>query len=197
MRAFRPEALRPPRDFVRPSLPNDLPIWLEIGAGVGLHALTCARQNPEIELYAIERTAEKFQKFWQSFQANPPSNLHPIHADAIPWVVHALPEDSLERIFLLYPNPEPKNPAQRWLNMPFFAFLLSRLKSNGQIHLASNIPDYIAEARQQAEQVWHLPFTEHDITGQGRTHFEIKYLERGEPCVELVFTKPADYRTTF
>ncbi|WP_020393776.1 hypothetical protein [Thiolinea disciformis] len=190
MRAFRPELLRPPRDFVRPQLPHDRPICLEIGAGVGLHALSFAAQHPTIELYAIERTAEKFQKFWHSYQANPLRNLHPIHADAIPWVVHALPPESLERVFILYPNPEPKNPAQRWLNMPFFAFLLSRLKPRGHVHLASNIPEYLAEAKQQAEQTWQLPYEEKTLSEPGRTHFEIKYLQRGEPCRELVFTKP-------
>ena len=30
-----------------------------------------------------------------------------------------------------------------------------------------------------------------------RTHFEIKYLERGELCQQLIITKPEGYRTRF
>ncbi len=56
------------------------------------------------------------------------------------------------------PNPEPHNPAQRWLNMPFFEFLLSRLQPGGQITLASNIPEDIEEAQQQLIDIWKLPF---------------------------------------
>lgn len=189
LRTFKSEALHPPRDFVRPQLPQDKPVWLEIGAGVGMHALNCAQKNPQIELYALERTTEKFQKFFNAYQVQPSTNLHPIHADAIPWVVHALPVESVERIFILYPNPEPKNPAQRWLNMPFFGFLLECLKPEGEIILASNIPDYIREAKQRAEQVWQLQVSEHVITGTGRTHFEVKYLARSEPCAELRMKK--------
>lgn len=109
-----------------------------------MHALTCARQNPEIQLYAIERTAEKFSKFLNSYQADPITNLQPIHADALPWVVHGLPPQSIAKLFILYPNPEPKNPAQRWLNMPFWV-LLSRLQDGAEIVLASNIPAYLVK----------------------------------------------------
>ena len=201
MRLFRPDALSAPRDFVRPELPSDRAVWLEIGAGVGLHALTCARQRADINLIAIERTAEKFQKFQQSYLLDPIANLMPVHADALPWVVHALPPASIGKLFILYPNPEPKNLAQRWLNMPFFAFLLSRLQANAEIVLVSNIPSYVDEAEQQARTVWQLPVTRHVVTteqvGAGRTHFEIKYLARGEPCSELRMTKPASYVTPF
>ena len=201
MRLFRPEALKPPRDFVAPVLPVDRPVWLEIGAGVGMHALNCARQNPEIHVYAIERTAEKFNKFLNSYQADPIANLQPIHADALPWVVHGLPPQSIAKLFILYPNPEPKNPAQRWLNMPFFGFLLSRLQDGAEIVLASNIPAYLGEAEQQARAVWQLPVTRHvvsgDVAGAGRTHFEVKYLARGESCGELRMLKPVGYVTVF
>ena len=201
MRLFRPEALKPPRDFVAPVLPVDRPVWLEIGAGVGMHALTCARQNPEIQLYAIERTAEKFSKFLNSYQADPIANLQPIHADALPWVVHGLPPQSIAKLFILYPNPEPKNPAHRWLNMPFFGFLLSRLQDGAEIVLASNISVYLDEAEQQAREVWQLPVTRHvvsgDVAGAGRTHFEVKYLARGESCGELRMLKPVGYVTVF
>lgn len=199
MRLFRPDALTVPRDFSPPILSTDRPTWLEIGAGVGMHALNCARQHPQIDLLAIERTAEKFHKFNQSFQQQALSNLRPIHADALPWVVHGLPPASIAKLFILYPNPEPKNPAQRWLNMPFFAFLLSRLQPDAEIILASNIASYVDEAEQQARQVWQLPTTRHTIAAdaQGRTHFEVKYLARAEPCAELRLYKPVDYATPF
>jgi len=196
-RLFRPEALKPPRQFIAPTLPEKQALWLEIGAGVGMHALACAAANPQVQLYAIERTAEKYHKFEQRFQAQPLPNLQPIHADAVPWLVHALPPACLERVFILYPNPEPKNAAQRWLNRPFFAFLLSRIRDHGQIQLASNIPAYIQEARTQADQHWQLQVEQRLVSGEGRTHFEVKYLARGEPCSELVLIKPAAYKTPF
>jgi tRNA G46 methylase TrmB len=113
-------------------------------------------------------------------------------------VVHALHPAQVEHFFILYPNPEPHNPAQRWLNMPFFEFLISRLQTGGTITLASNIPEYIEEAEQQLINVWKLPYQKEKIAQtSARTHFEIKYLERGELCQQLVITKPEGYSTRF
>ena len=82
--------------------------------------------------------------------------------------------------------------------MPFFEFLISRLQPNGSITLASNIPNYIAEAEQQLIELWKLPYQKQVIaTDSARTHFEIKYLERGELCQQLIITKPARYQTRF
>ena len=195
IRLFQAEHIHAPRDF------HVVPYahaCLEIGAGKGKHALGFAAKHPQLHLLAIERTAEKYQAFLKQYQAAPLSNLSPIHADAIAWSVHGLKPQQLEQIFILYPNPEPKNPAQRWLNMPYFEFLLSRLQDGGSITLASNIPDYIAEAAAQCQQLWKLPFVQETIPKHfARTHFETKYLERGEPCSQLIITKPQGYATRF
>jgi len=82
--------------------------------------------------------------------------------------------------------------------MPFFEFLLSRLQVGGQITLASNIPEYIAEAEQQLQEIWKLPYVKEVIASDSaRTHFEIKYLERGELCQQLLIQKPENYTTRF
>nr|WP_171455737.1 SAM-dependent methyltransferase [Acinetobacter junii] len=195
IRQFQAHRMQAPRDFQ--VIPNT-PICVEIGAGKGKHALLFTGQNPQTTLYAIERTKEKFLAMQKQHQHEPREYLYPIHADALPWVVHALHPVQVEQFFILYPNPEPHNPAQRWLNMPFFEFLLSRLQPNGTITLASNIEEYIDEAEQQLIQLWKLPYEKQKIaTDSARTHFEVKYLERGELCQQLIITKPENYSTRF
>ncbi|WP_171522192.1 class I SAM-dependent methyltransferase [Acinetobacter shaoyimingii] len=195
IRQFQAQRMHAPRDFQ--SIAN-LPICVEIGAGKGKHALLFTEQNPEHQLIAIERTREKFLAMQKQHSIEGQSNLQPIHADALPWVVHALYPKQVQQFFILYPNPEPHNPAQRWLNMPFFEFLISRLQSNGSITLASNIPEYIEEAEQQLNTVWNLPYEKQVIAkDSARTHFEVKYLERGELCQQLIITKPESYQTRF
>lgn len=199
-RLFQIDKIHAPRDFQ----PFPTAFWLqdniclEIGAGKGKHALQFALANPDKILIAIERTQEKFlamQK--QASLANLP-NLYVIHADAIAWISHAVPPKSLSKLFILYPNPEPHNANQRWLNMPFFAFLLSRLKDNGNITLASNIASYIDESFEKAVNIWQLPTTKSQVPDNSkRTHFEVKYLARGEACWQLDMVKPVDYLTEF
>ena len=195
IRQFQAQRMRAPRDF---KAIDNLPICVEIGAGKGKHALLFTAEHPQDQLIALERTREKFEAMKKQHQIEKQDNLTPIHADALPWVVHALYPQQVQQFFILYPNPEPHNPAQRWLNMPFFEFLLSRLQTNGKITLASNIPEYIQEAEQQLTDIWQLPYEKQKIVKtSARTHFEIKYLERDELCQQLIITKPESYRTRF
>lgn len=195
IRQFQAQRMHAPRDFQ--AIANES-ICVEIGAGKGRHALLFSGQHPDKKLIAIERTREKFVAMQKQHQLEGQHNLQIVHADAIPWIVHALFPAQVEQFFILYPNPEPHNATQRWLNMPFFEFLLSRLKAGGSITLVSNIPEYIAEAQQQLIEVWKLPFIQQDVpVDSARTHFEIKYLARGERCQELLITKPAAYTTRF
>lgn len=201
LRLFQPIYLKAPRDFARPDIAAMAlqgAVCLEIGAGMGKHALLFSGENPAKQLIAIERTRAKFEAFAERAAEQQLTNLTPVHADAIPWVVHALPPKSIDELFILYPNPEPKNPAQRWLNMPFFEFLLSRLKDGAQITLASNITSYIDEAEQQVQQVWKLPYARQQVAStSARTRFEVKYLARGETCEQLIMHKPEAYQTHF
>ena len=195
IRQFQAPRMHAPRDFQKIS-PD--PLCVEIGAGKGKHALLFTANHPEKKLIAVERTREKFVAMQKQHSLEGQQNLQLVHADALPWVVHALQPQQVEQFFILYPNPEPHNPAQRWLNMPFFEFLISRLQVGGQITLASNIPEYIEEAQQQLIEVWKLPFVKERIAdSSARTHFEIKYLERGELCQQLIITKPEGYCTRF
>ena len=195
IRQFQAQRMQAPRDF---QMIHPDPICVEIGAGKGKHALLFSALWPEKNVIAIERTREKYLAMQKQHAVEKQGNLQAVHADAMPWIVHAVAPLQVQQCFILYPNPEPHNPAQRWLNMPFFEFLLSRLQVGGTITLASNIADYIAEAEQQLINRWKLPFVKEVIEStSARTHFEIKYLERGELCQQLIITKPEGYRTRF
>ncbi|MEN6670244.1 DUF938 domain-containing protein [Psychrobacter sp. B38] len=205
-RAFQPDKLSPPRDFMLPNIiventaekKSSAPLILEIGAGKGKHALSFAAQNSDKHLIAIERTRNKFDAFAKLAKQQHLSNLTPIHADAIAWTVHAIRPNSIAKIFILYPNPEQHNPNQQWLNMPFFEFLLSRLQEGGEVILVTNIEAYIDNAEQQANEIWCLPNTRSQVPKDSqRTHFEVKYLARDEVCWELKMHKPEGYKTRF
>ena len=72
--------------------------------------------------------------------------------------------------------------------------LLKVLKPGGEIRIASNDQDYICEAIEWAEKAWPLEVFLKDSFDQStfkspRTHFEKKYLLRGENCFEAGFRK--------
>lgn len=185
------------KDFV-PCPVTDIPVPrhhqldLEIGAGDGRHAMIWTKKNPERHLVAIEKTKNKFFKFSKSLEEDPRHNLTALHDHAVHWCSHRVQGPLFEHIFILYPNPEPNNPNQRWLRMPFFEHLLLSLKPHGKVILRSNIKSYMDESYEWGTEHWGLKVVRFEKLlqgGQYLTSFEEKYLNRGEPCWELVLQK--------
>ena len=187
---------KPENQFYDISLPKGL-VDIEIGCGVGLHPVEYAKKHPERSLIAIEHTREKFEKFTRRIASGEPlPNLTPVHANAISWISHLVPNNYVSRYFILYPNPYPKTRdlGKRWHAMPFMQHLLDTLKPGGTITLATNCGFYADEARVHFQECWGLKLDAVKELGSShlegaRTHFERKYLERKEKCLDLVFSK--------
>lgn len=179
-------------------VPKGQPISLEIGCGNGEYAIKYAASHPSEFLIAIERTSTKFQAFQKKLNGleEPAKNLFALQADAIHWAAHNLETGPLlDQIFLLYPNPYPKEKQAnlRFANMPFTGFLVRHLRPGGRLVLATNMPFYYEEAKQKFPSNWHLDIHEDrtlNATWPPRTAFERKYMERGEACFNLIFSKP-------
>jgi tRNA (guanine-N7-)-methyltransferase len=195
MRPFSPNRLPAPPDLAPLGLNSAQPVDVEIGCGVGMHPIRYARDNPGRQLVAIERTREKFEKFTgRLLRHEPLPNLKAIHGDALAWITHGFAPESVDRFLVLYPNPYPK-PAQRnqrFHYMPFLAQLRATLKSGGELWLATNEAFYAEEARRVYPADWGMELVEDSLVSPSlapRTHFEKKYLARGEACFNLRFTK--------
>ena len=201
MRLFaRHSVPKPDRDAFRLDFPSgSRPVDIEIGCGTGLHSIQYARMNPERILIAIEHTHERFGKFARMAEKARLPNLIPVHANAISWVAHMVPNHSVERVFLLYPNPNPKDRQRnkRWHAMPFMQCLLECLVPGGELTLATNELFYAQEAFEYFLDCWHLTPRSYlemcgarDSISECRTAFEFKYLQRGEVCYDQVWQTP-------
>lgn len=188
-----PSALAPGAEFWQSTIPTDL----EIGAGVGWHAVRYGIEHADRRLIAIEHTQEKFEKLARRLSHHPDvKNVLAVHANAIHWVTHFVPQQSLSRIFLLFPNPHPKGTQsnQRWHRMPFFERLLDSLMPGGTFTLATNEAFYAEEALAVLSANQRLSLVDKRVYSLAapapwgiRTHFEKKYLEAGQTCTQLIF----------
>jgi tRNA (guanine-N7-)-methyltransferase len=197
-RIFRPEFL--PSQWAR--LPEftlkSSAVDLEIGAGVGWHAITYSKSHPDRHLIALEHGRERFQKMHRRWVHNGrPGNLEIYSMGVVPFSCFYLPENSVERIFILYPNPYPKvsQKRKRFHAMPFMKELLKKLKAGGTLELRSNVLAYAQEALEDYQKQG-LRLLRHELISKvlrpdfcPETHFELKYFKAGEVLHHLVFLK--------
>ena len=171
-----------------PSISPDHYWELEIGCGNGEFSLNRASQYPDKNIIAIEKTRNKISKIPKVI----PKNLWVIHTNAVWWVTHYVPPHSLDKVFILYPNvyKKSKQANLRWINRPFFEFLLERIKVDGEIEFRTNELFYIQEVKEKMSQEFSFMECIQDktITQNPQTAFERKYLAQTD-CFSLKFIK--------
>jgi len=123
--------------------------WLEVGFGGGEHAYALAEANPDIGIIA----AEVFENGICSLLSRlapedvvepvPPPNLRLFTDDARP-LLRALPDASLGKLFLMFPDPWPKarHAKRRFVHPEHLAEVARALKPGGEWRIASDDPTY-------------------------------------------------------
>lgn len=133
--------------------------WLEIGFGGGEHLLWQVEDNPDVGFFACEPFIDGVVKVIDGVVRKELDNIR-IHADDARDVLPWLPEASIERAFILFPDPWPKaRHHKRRLVEPRFLAALARVMSPGaELRLATDIDDYarqmLLDAKREASFDW-------------------------------------------
>jgi tRNA (guanine-N7-)-methyltransferase len=134
-------------------MPDKLPdgaLWLEVGFGGGEHALALVRAHPAVTLIACEVFQNGICSLLSALVpegeealAALPANLH-LWTDDARILLRRLPDASLDRLFLMFPDPWPKaRHAKRRFIHPATLVLLARvLKPGAEWRVASDDPTH-------------------------------------------------------
>jgi tRNA (guanine-N7-)-methyltransferase len=122
-------------------------VWLEIGFGSGEHLLWQAERNNEIGLIGCEPFINGMGSLLGALEERGIRNIR-VHDGDAREVLAWLPDRSIGRIFLLFPDPWPKRRQQkRRLLAPETIHQLARvLLPGGELRFASDSGDYAAHA---------------------------------------------------
>ncbi|MGH6869883.1 MAG: tRNA (guanine(46)-N(7))-methyltransferase TrmB [Rhizomicrobium sp.] len=115
-------------------------VWLEIGFGAGEHLLWQAEHNPHVGLIGAEPYEGGVAKLLSRLsQAATPANIR-IHMGDARDILAALPDASLGRVFILFPDPWPKtrHHKRRFLQMDMLDTLAARMKPGAELRFASD-----------------------------------------------------------
>ncbi|POR44497.1 tRNA (guanine(46)-N(7))-methyltransferase TrmB [Methylobacterium sp. V23] len=187
------ERLDPPRLF---PVPVD-EVWLEIGFGGGEHLAAQAAAHPRTGIIGAEPFVNGVVKLLRAVDEAALRNVRIWDEDATA-LLAALPDASLARVYLLYPDPWPKRRQRkrRFVSDGALAEIARVLRPDGVFRFASDIDDYagwtlVRAARcpdlawtAEAARDWTQPWS-----GWPGTRYEAKALAAGRPPSYLEFRR--------
>jgi len=142
-----PEALPGTLDPHTLYSPAPKEVWLEIGFGGGEHLTGQASLHPDIGFIGCEPFIEGMAKALGQIEDAGLQNVR-LHMDDARPIIARLQANSIDRIFILFPDPWPKKRQQkRRLIQPDFLDRVARiLKPGGHLRFATDVKSYADEA---------------------------------------------------
>jgi tRNA (guanine-N7-)-methyltransferase len=127
--------------------PDAAEVWLEIGFGGGEHMAAQAARRPDVLLLGAEPFVNGVASTLRHVQAAGLKNVR-IHLGDARDLMSRLPDASLRRLFVLFPDPWPKSRHhKRRLLQPSFAKAAARaLERGGRLRFATDWADYADQA---------------------------------------------------
>ncbi len=123
---------------------NARPLSLEIGFGGGEHLAAMAKAHPDINFIGCEPFLNGIAKLLVAINEHNLTNIKLYDHDAR-HILDWLPAASLERVYILYPDPWPKKRHQkrRLVTRDTLKLLARTMKPGASLLIASDIADYI------------------------------------------------------
>ena len=134
-----------------PSLmPDAREVWLEIGFGGGEHLAEQAGRHPDHLLLGAEPFLNGAASALRHIEDRGLANVR-LHVGDARDLLAALPDASLQRVFILFPDPWPKarHHKRRLIQAPVTAELARVLEPGGRLRFATDWADYADQALQR------------------------------------------------
>ncbi|PWQ96294.1 tRNA (guanosine(46)-N7)-methyltransferase TrmB [Leucothrix arctica] len=176
---------------------REAPITLEIGFGNGSSLAHMATEAPERDFFGLEVHRPGVGHLLHLVGEGELTNVRVMHYDAVDVINQMIPDGSIDRIQVYFPDPwhKTRHNKRRIIKTEFVALLATKLKKGGVLHLATDWEDY-------AIQMLDVMTTAPDYTNQAPeggyaerpdyrplTKFENRGLKLGHGVWDLLFER--------
>ena len=184
----------PPQPLTMLFGPDIRDVWLEIGFGGGEHLAWQAERHADVGFIGCEPFVKGVANLVRSARLGGLAPLR-IHNDDARFALDWLPDASLGRVFVLFPDPWPKkrHRKRRFLNVAVLASLARVMRPGAELRFATDIADY---AEMVSENIAAQPaFTlrpgrlAERPADWPQTRYEQKAIGAGRPCAFFVFAR--------
>jgi len=175
------------------------PLWLEVGFGGGEHIAWQAKHNRDINFIGCEPFINGVGKALMLIDECELENIQIYNNDARD-VLDWLSPESIDRAFVLYPDPWPKkrHHKRRFLSKESFDRLARVLKPGCELRIATDIDDYARHLLAAYQQCGKFSWTA-KRPGDWRirpedwptTRYEQKAIREGRKCNYFIFERNA------
>ena len=124
--------------------PEKTKVIMEIGSGMGEATAQIAKANPQVGYVAVEMHSPGLAALLILINQMELENIKLIREDATYLLANHIPDNSVDGIHLLFPDPWPKNRQhkRRMVQSEFIEMVGRKLKPGGFIHIATDWQPY-------------------------------------------------------
>jgi len=121
------------------------PVWLEIGFGAGEHLAAQASSHPGVNLIGCEVFEPGIVRLLAQIEHCPLHNIK-IFADDARLLIAALPRSSIDRVFILFPDPWPKrrHEKRRIISREILDALAVIMMAGAELRLVTDDRNYVS-----------------------------------------------------
>ena len=124
--------------------PTACEVWLEIGFGAGEHLVRQATKNPNVGIIGAEPYLNGVARLLSAIEPARPGNIRVLADDVRP-LMQAMADETLARVFILFPDPWPKlrHHRRRLINTQLLDTLARLMRDGAELRVATDDQDYL------------------------------------------------------
>lgn len=124
--------------------PTACEVWLEIGFGAGEHLVRQATKNPNVGIIGAEPYLNGVARLLSAIEADRPGNIRVLADDVRP-LMQVMADETLARVFILFPDPWPKlrHHRRRLINTQLLDTLARLMRDGAELRVATDDQNYL------------------------------------------------------
>lgn len=175
---------------------RDAPLVLEIGCGTGTSTLAMAKDEPHLDVLAVEVYKRGLAQLLSAVDRDGVTNVRMIRGDALDVLEYLVEPGSLTAVRIYFPDPWPKarHHKRRFVQPDTVALIADRLRVGGILHAATDDSDYAQHIAECGDNEPRLRRATADdplpvSTQRPTTKYEGKAGDAGRSVTELIWVR--------